>query len=502
MAIICPIAYCLKHLPMVFNRRKKLDLDHVLIRFSDQSEDAWTIRNAVEGVQIFGGIGSGKSSGSGKTIAKSFLKNGFGGVVLCAKPDEKESWIKYAKETRREDDLIIFEKGGEYEFNPFEYEMTRPGEGAGEIFNLSNLFMAIYKMGNRFSGSGDSNESERYWDNALKRTMNQMLQLLKLAKEEISVANMKQLIISAPTENEVENLSQLSDDDLFSWAEENYCVECIIKASQNITTLTEEEEYSDVHNFFMNQFANLPEKTKSTIIESFLGIAEPFSRGILKDYFSKGTNLKPEVTHEGKIIILNFPVKEYLQAGVYAQGIFKLLWQQAAERRNSNEDLLPIFIWVDEAQLFLSDYDQVFQTTARSSRACTVFISQNISNYYAVLGGTNPKPKIDSLLGNLNTKIFHCNNDAVTNQWASNTIGKEFISIRSEGKQKKQFGLLDDSKSVGYSQQLLPQVIPTEFTLLRSGGKPNNYKVQAIIQVNGRKWSEGKNYKRVIFSQQ
>ena len=75
--------------------------------------------------------------------------------------------------------------------------------------------------------------------------------------------------------------------------------------------------------------------------------------------------IRPEETHKGKIIILDFPVKEYLQTGVYAQGIYKYLWQQATERRDPNQDLLPVFLWVDESQLFLSDYDQIFQTTAK-----------------------------------------------------------------------------------------------------------------------------------------
>ena len=108
-----------------------IDLDFALLKFSLNKQDWWTIRDAVRGVQIFGGIGSGKSSGSGKTLAKAFLKNGFGGVVLCAKPDERANWEAMAKELGREDDLIIFQEDSEYEFNPLQYEMTREGKGAG-----------------------------------------------------------------------------------------------------------------------------------------------------------------------------------------------------------------------------------------------------------------------------------------------------------------------------------------------------------------------------------
>ena len=182
----------------------RTNLDYPLVKFSKTNEqDWWTTRDAVRGIQIFGGIGSGKSSGSGKTFAKTFLKNGFGGLVLCVKPDERANWEKLAKETGRENDLIIFKEDSEYQFNPLQYELTREGKGAGEVFNLSYLFMEIYKMGNRFSGSGGGGESERYWDNALKRCINRMIQLLKFAKEQVSIDNMISILSQAPYEEDV-----------------------------------------------------------------------------------------------------------------------------------------------------------------------------------------------------------------------------------------------------------------------------------------------------------
>jgi hypothetical protein len=38
-----------------------------------------------------GGTGSGKSSGSGATIAKAYLRNGFGGIVTCCKPGDADT---------------------------------------------------------------------------------------------------------------------------------------------------------------------------------------------------------------------------------------------------------------------------------------------------------------------------------------------------------------------------------------------------------------------------
>ncbi|MEL6719049.1 MAG: hypothetical protein AAFP82_10065 [Bacteroidota bacterium] len=482
-----------QHSNLVDRITRGLDLDYPLIKFSTDQQDWWTIRDAVRGTQIFGGIGSGKSSGSGKTIAKSFLKNGFGGLVLCAKPDERIAWEEYAAATGRSDDLIIFSKGSEYEFNPLEYELTRVGEGAGEIFNLVNLFTEIYKMGNRFSGGSGGGESERFWESALRRCIARAIQLLKLARYEVSISNMIELLSSAPLENEVLALTEMTDEEFLETTRKSFCLSAIFEAGQQDFDEQQEQEYKLVNDYFMRQFATLPDKTRPTILESFLGLAEPFTSGILKQHFAGSTNIRPEMTHEGKIIILDFPVKEFLASGVYAQGIFKLLWQQATERRDVKQQPTPVFLWVDEAQLFLSEYDQIFQTTARSSRACTVFLSQNLSNYYVAIGGRNPRPKADSLLGNLSTKIYHANNDTVTNVWAADTIGKAFMNVSgiSVGK----------NHSSSINQQLHYQVEPKAFTTLKSGGVKNEYQVESIVTVAGREWSDTNNYRKVIFKQ-
>jgi len=136
--------------------KNEIDFDFPLVKFSADKKDWWRIRDAFEGVQIFGGIGSGKTSGSGKTIAKSFLKNGFGGLVMCAKKGESVEWLEYAFSTNRWDDVVVFGKKNKFEiwaeylkkrgrfddlekfnsnydweagndrrFNPLQYEMTR-----------------------------------------------------------------------------------------------------------------------------------------------------------------------------------------------------------------------------------------------------------------------------------------------------------------------------------------------------------------------------------------
>lgn len=92
--------------------KSQFNLDRTLFKFN--GSESFTIRQACEGTQIFGGIGSGKTSGSGAALAKSFLRAGFGGLVLCAKKDEVDTWKRYAEETNREKSLLIFDASGEW----------------------------------------------------------------------------------------------------------------------------------------------------------------------------------------------------------------------------------------------------------------------------------------------------------------------------------------------------------------------------------------------------
>jgi len=102
--------------------------DTALLRFSKNSKDDWLIDDAFKGTCIgtciFGSTGSGKSSGSGHALAKTFLQAGFGGLVLCAKPNEADTWRNYCKETGQENSLIVMNGKGGKRFNFLDYELA------------------------------------------------------------------------------------------------------------------------------------------------------------------------------------------------------------------------------------------------------------------------------------------------------------------------------------------------------------------------------------------
>lgn len=460
------------------------NLEFPLLYFDAKKEHAWTLSDAVRGTSVFGAIGSGKTSGSGKTIAKAFLNAGYGGLVLCGKADEKDNWVHYAMETGRKDDLYVFSESNPFRFNFLDYEMHRDSRGGGQTRNIVNLFMTIHEMGRKQSGGGRGGD-DQFWQSALQRLLTRLIDLIKLAELPMTVEQMYQIVATAPKAPDA-----FLDE---TWIAQSDCAMALVTAHDKAANT---DLFRMVDQFWSMEYPTLDEKTRSIISESFYGLAEPFLSGLLKELFATTTNIKPEATQSGAIIIMDIPVTDYLELGVYAQSIMKYLWQQAIQRRKTGNDILPNFLWVDEAQIFINKHDMMFQTTARSSKAATVFLSQNISNYYSTIGGAHPKEQTNSLLGNLSTKIFHANNDYVTNEWASNTIAKTFQLITSYQTQMKQ-----DSTSGGASEQLHHQVLPVDFTMLRTGGAHHQLQVDAVLTIAGRTWQDGKNYMRLTFDQ-
>lgn len=492
----------------------------VLLAFNQHREtpDKWTVDDAVKGVSIMGGTGSGKTTASGRALALKFLKEGWGGLVLCAKTDEADLWCGkdgnggYCRQAGRQNDVIRFSNHSEYVFNALDYEMKRQGQGGGDTINLTNIFMNIFRMGNRIAQEGDTKE-ERFWDTALKRCLNRTIDLVKLAGVDLSYQNMVRILASSTNATpgacaEASELIELGEKDIEDYnSNSSFCLYCLVKAYMNVEHGPEDSEKSAMNDmvadYFTYSFPSMGKRTKSIVTESFMGLAEPFLSGVLKRHFAGKTNISPELAYsDQKVIVLDFPIKEYLDAGIMAQCVFKLMFQQAVERRNSDIYPIPVFLWCDEAQYFVNPYDQIFLTTARSSRTATVYLSQNISNYFAVMGsGNDAKARVDSLMGNLSTKIFHANSDAETNEYASRLIGNEITSLEGMASEKDPYFDIARSRSISFNSQYIPQVQPREFTVLKSGGEQNNYKVEAMIMTSGKLWADGKNYCTATFTQ-
>lgn len=472
-------------------------LETPLYWFSEH--DPFLMRDAMEGVLILGGTGSGKSSGSGRALILEYLGMGFGGLVLCAKIEERKRWEEYARATGRTDDVVIISPESGLRFNFLEY-MANSGKGASYTENIVNVLVDSMTNVNR-QGSGDSGGDQSYFINASKQIIRNCIDLIKLAagndgKIRLSLAAIYDVIRSAPR----------SVDDMKGkeWLDTPFG-EYVLAAQANIANNAtsgnpaNEHDYRETISYFENDYARLPEKTRQSVISTFTSSAEPLTRGKLHELFSSGIDVTPEDAFEGKILIIDYPVKEWLFAGIFIQIIFKTLFQQAAERRHITETSRPVIMSVDECQYFMTENDLDFLTTARPSRICSIFMTQNISNLYAKLKN---KELVDAILAVLSTKIFHANNDTITNKWLVDSLGQYWAQTHSASTSRTPekpndatiraltgWGQSATSSSSSTSETRADKIEMDLFSQLRKGGAYNEYKVDGIITQSGKIWN-------------
>lgn len=363
----------------MFGRKK--DLDAPLLRLTPW--DNFTLRDACQGVLVTGGIGSGKTSGSGAALAKAYLKAGMGGLVLCAKPEEVALWRRYCAATGRAAHLIVWD-GSTYGFNFIAYELARQGEA--------------------------------FWDDTMRQVLRSTIPVLFAAYGTVRISDILQCLRSAPRTPQ-----EMADP---GWQAGSFFCRCFTQAAPKLSDETGERLIA----YWRNDFATLDSKTRGNIVISLTTALDRFNHGWLREAFCGETNLVPELTFNGAIILLAMPALTRNEDGIIAQQLFKYMWQRAVLARNGlppSYQQRPVFLWADEAQYFINSFDAEYLSTCRGSRACTVFLSQSLPTFYAKMGGEGSHDRVHHLLGNFATRIWHNNACAETNEWAARTLGRK-----------------------------------------------------------------------------
>ncbi|GAB4002087.1 hypothetical protein GCM10028807_59930 [Spirosoma daeguense] len=496
---------------------RKFDLDTPLMDLvSSTQRSAFRIRHSVEGMLITGGIGSGKTSGSGRMIALKYLHAGYGGLVLCAKPDEKEVWQEYCRLTGRENDLFVIEPGGKHRFNFLEYESATPS-GISSTDNLVQVLKTVIRAGQEQS-NGKSDDA--FWETALDMLIANSIDLCRLAYGKVSVQTLFDIVQSIPKNREALQTSQDDDEvkpfykafmaarrfvvaQIDQWREsqpddmhERWADDALYEADI-LEALPDARLLRILDSFFNETFIDLSDKTRSVVDFSFSGFLFRLLREPLYSLFCYGAStLTPKDCLDGRIILINLPVKVYEKSGRDGQILFKYCWQRAMEKRDVRSNSRPVFLFADECQFFLHEHDQATQTTARSSRIATVYLTQNLHNLYAAMGGEKSEHKVKSFLGTLASKIFHANSDETTNDYSSKLIGDAYFVDESESMTVSQ----NISQTRGRSLKLERVVRPEEFQRLRCGGPLNDCRVDAYLYRQG-DLINGRNYMKLTFNQ-
>jgi hypothetical protein len=441
-----------------------------LVHFSERRQDVWTLADACQGVVILGENGSGKTSGSGALLARKYLQAGFGGLVLAFKTDEAELWRSYLKAAGREQDGRFFSVDSEYRFNFLDYEARTSGIDFAE--NLVTLLLDVASIQKRTEATGSE---AHFWLPQKKKLLRNAIELLLMAGKRIHLQALYRMLIDP-----------------------GFLIPLLKEAQPRAPSA----EWRLIDNYWTGERVRLNPKTRDTIDADFTGMFDPLSRGKIGELFCTTTNLTPDDILAGKVVIIDIPVAKYREVGQYAALIWSMLFQRAVDRRSYQAPGdRPVFLWEDEAHYFTVDQDALFQTTARSKGISVVRLTQNLPNFLDAYG-RDGKHKVDTLLGNHATKIFHRNGDPTTNEWAAKVIAKEINykhSLSNSGSINSNQGF---NASASVSEAYEDSCQPFEFIGLKNGGVKNGRIVEGILFQSGRLWKKSERWTVCRFRQE
>lgn len=389
--------------------------------------------------------------------------------------------------------------------------------------NIVQVLKTVISAG-KDNGSGKG-EDGSFWEGAMDMLLANTVDLCLLAYGRVTVQDLYEIAQSAPKRTAVGQMTQQQIDkeknsafrkafniamdkveaQVNEWKERSTKEELDRFGSSEEFTKAASDQLPDVrlmgyiNNFFTDSYRNIADKTRSIIDFNLIGFLYNLLRDPVYSLFCRyHSSFTPEDSLNGKIILINLPVKDYQKIGRDAQIMFKYIWQRAMERRRIQENGRPVFLWADEAQNFLHEHDAEYQATARSSCIATVYISQNLPNYYASMGGKSGEYRVKSFLGTLGTKIFHANADVDTNEYASRLVGDAFFKKNSYS---NSFGK-EFSASKSFSYELQNIMRPEEFVGLKTGGPDNARLVEGVVHSQGKKLRKEANFKVAHFNQE
>jgi hypothetical protein len=446
-------------------------------------KSAWKVRDAFEGTIIFGANGSGKTSGSGEAILASFMRNGFGGLVLSVKGDEWKTCCELAEENGRTGDLIRFttDTNANCCFNPLERETVTE--------NALRLLLTLVDLG---AIGQRAKDDDGFWKDELQKLLRHAIELLLMAEGRIDLYQLEKLITSTAR--------HLAEVESKRWQADSECWILLEKVRAG-TLGSPLMNMARCRDYFLRQLPGLSDKTRSIIFSMATGTLDTLLRDPIYSLLFSHSNVTPDdAIKRGKIIVVDVPVLVDKEVGLLTNMIWKFCFQRAVNARKGGRNL---FLFADEAQYFLTPADKEFQTTARSLRCASVYLTQNLPNLTGKLG----YDRAMALLGVLQTRVFHQNACVVTNRWAAETIGEKRESRTTETKGTSTqggglFGFLHTSESNSETLVYDYAVRPGEFTTLKKGGPQCAGIVEGYIHQSGSKFlTNGKPYLRTEFKQ-
>jgi hypothetical protein len=389
-------------------------LDAPLLQLSPH--DQWDVRASCSHTLILGTTGSGKSSGSYRSVIESALKLGAGALFCIAKPEDAETIRSFCARAGRLSSLIDW-NGRDGGFNVLAYVLAR----TQNLNDVIDMMMCMFEIV-RGSGSSPGKANDQFWTDSSSQKMRATIPVVYAATGMVRVEDILLFIRSAPT-----SVKQMRDP---KWQASS-------PFGQMFTAAIQRLEAGPVLGFdvavcqraiaYWEEFAALDPKTSGNIRISITTLLSRFETGLLKDALCSDCDIFPDLMLSGgAILLMNFPVQTHGEDAAIVQKIVKYASYQTILARNGMpphmRDRL-ILIGGDECQNFFYR-DPEFLAQCRSSNTMVVFATQSLPTIYAKIGGDHPHDRGQHFVGSFNNVILHSSGCPETNEWFGRKLGR------------------------------------------------------------------------------
>lgn len=477
-----------------FRRKAREHSGEVLFWWSPK--DPFRVQDLLAGgILCLGRTGSGKTSSSGRLLAQQIIGHrNSSGLICAAKPEDAQSFRQLFQRAGRTNDLVVFDaSGSDRRFN-FVSDVLKHGGGSRELTRFFAVVGETLRAGGTESRSGDG----EFWQREQERMLLNAIEIVRLARREVRIPEVQQFISEAASDP-----TMLNQSDFLS----TFHYQCLAAAGDARKSKVETHDHELAERYWLSEMPTMADRTRSSIMTGVLGLLHVFNTGQVRELVSTTTNISPtQILAQRKWVLVNVPPATYGDIGNVINAGWKYLMQRAVLRRAAKSGDSFNVVYCDEAQQFANSFDHHYLAQCRSHLGCMVFLTQSMHSIHSAFKEDAGGHKAQALLANFSTKIFHALGDSETAQWASGLLGQRLETMLSGSSGPPQ-DLFDDLMgrgqfSGGYSTQYQPVVQPNVFLNgLRTGGKRNGLKCDAIVMKSGEPFANGENWLHVEFSQ-
>lgn len=468
----------------MFNRDYRKTIQKALAEYDRATilrqlgEFQYRIADAMAGCMCFGGTGAGKTSVIAHFFMLAYLAYGFGGLVLCVKPEERRQWEEWAALTGRSHDLVIVNPSGSVRFNPFEWEAMQPTAGGGLTVNIVSLLLEIAVAVSGGSGRPSGGDAQ-FFEDCLRHLLTNAVDLCLFSGQRLTLPLLREIIVSAP-----QSLDEVKSEE---WQATSACWNAMRLAASRKAQMNPDElaDCTETLTYFTRELPSTSYKTRTIFTLMAAQLMRPFTARPLRSIFCRDSTIRPEDCFAGKIILVDLATQDFKESGRVAAMTFKACFQAAVMRRApapQGQHLRPAFLYLDECQALVSERDAAYQAVARSAGGCTFYLTQNINGLRRALGSDDA---VEALLGNLQCKIFMQNSSPDTNAYASRLLGERYKEVTHGGIS------FSDQGGGGHretAEQRRAYVEPAEFARLKKAGPPD-FEAEVIIYNGGQTYA-------------